>query len=232
MKKFFLTILFMYALSSLTYGEGQRERTLCERIYVQTDKHLYLAGETVLMKLLTTNAEQIPIIFSKVAYVELVVDSLARIQTKVGLIDGIGSGRILLPTNLPTGYYRLIAYTQYMRNEGTDVFFEKKITVMNTFQSGYRPVDAKSAAPPLPPPVGEELPPHNFTGDASPSLWGRVGVGLQTDKTSYATRERGELTVSGLPDNMYTISVSIAGREFVPVDETDVSLFNKNQTKK
>ena len=39
-----------------------------------------------------------------------------------------------LPVTLPTGYYRLVAYTRYMQNEGEDIFFEKKISVVNPYQ--------------------------------------------------------------------------------------------------
>jgi len=196
---------------------------LRERIYLQTDKHLYLAGEPVLMKFLTIDQDQIPIVFSKVAYAELVGNSIAQIQIKVELINGTGAGRMLLPADLPTGYYRLIAYTQYMRNEGPDVFFEKNIAVVNTFQE----------APPAPP-EGLEKPLRSFTENGAPSPWGRAGVGLVEmglDKTIYTTRERGELIINGLPENIHTLSVSVAGKEFLPV-ESNESLFRKNQAKK
>jgi len=213
MKRFFcFIVLSSIALSNLTpQGTGERLR---ERIYVQTDKHLYLAGEPVLMNFLTTDPEQIPLAFSKVAYIELVSDSIARVQTKVELTDGKGAGRMLLPTDLPTGYYRLIAYTQYMRNEGVDVFFEKNIAVVNTFQSGYQLAEA-----PLP------ASPSESKGD------GAGAVSLQPDKATYTTRVHGELFINGLPKNIHTLSVSIAGKELVPV-ETDISLIKKNQTNK
>lgn len=190
---------------------------LRERIYLQTDKHLYLSGEQVLMKVFTTDTEQIPIALSKIAYVELVDDSIARIQIMIELTDGTSAGRIQLPTNLPTGYYRLIAYTQFMKNEGIDVFFEKKIAVINVFQSNDHPVQV------------ELLTENNF----SPAEENEFDmVSLQPDKTSYTTRERGELLLNGLPENIHTLSVSIAGKEFLPIGESDISLFLKNQTKK
>jgi len=195
---------------------------LRERIYVQTDKHLYLAGEPILMKFLTTDPQHIPLAFSKVAYAELVNDSVARAQIKVELTDGIGTGRMVLPTDLPTGYYRLIAYTQFMRNEGVDVFFERIIAVVNTFQSGYHleemaPETERLFPPDNSLPLGEEGKGRAFS--------------LQPDKATYTTRTRGELIVNGLPENMYTLSVSIAGKGFVPNAESNVSLFQKNQSK-
>lgn len=38
-----------------------------------------------------------------------------------------------IASTLPTGNYRLVAYTRYMRNEGEEVFFEKPLRVVNTF---------------------------------------------------------------------------------------------------
>ena len=185
-----------------------------ERIYVQTDKHLYLAGESVLMKLLTTGPEQIPVSFSKVAYVELVADTIAQLQIKVELTNGTGAGYMALPADLPSGYYRLIAYTQWMRNEGVDVFFEKNIAVLNTFHSGYYP----------------EYQYENTLSYVDDSR--ADGLSLQLNKTTYTKRAHGELILNGLPENMHTLSVCIAGTDFIPVIETGVSLFQKNRMKK
>ena len=216
MKRYFCYILLSSIALQLFGKNGMTE--LRERVYVQTDKHLYLAGEPILLKLLTTDAELIPITFSKIAYVELANDTIAQLQIKVELTNGTGSGRMLLPADLTTGYYRLIAYTQYMRNEGVDIFFEKNIAVLNTFQSGYQPAETE--------PMEME---HHSTSAVESS----VGtISLQPDKTTYTTRTRGELILGGLPENIHTLSVSIAGKEFIPVAESNVSLFQKNMTKK
>ena len=211
MKRFFCYILWMSIVLPV-FGKGTVE--LRERIYVQTDKHLYLAGESVLMKLLTTDAEQIPLVFSKIAYAELVDDTIARIQVKVELTNGTGTGQMLLPVDLPTGYYRLIAYTQFMRNEGVEVFFEKNIAVMNTFQTDYLPAEVDTVSL------------------SASSMEEDVGtVSLQPNSETYPTRTRGELIISDLPENMVTLSVSITGKGYIPAAETDVSLFRQNRTK-
>ena len=223
MKRYFCCILFTvlafnfsgsFAVQFFGKTVGAELR---ERIYVQTDKQLYLAGEPVLMKVLTADPDQIPLTFSKIAYVELIGDSVAREQIKLELIDGVGTGRMQLPTDLPTGYYRLIAYTQYMRNEGTDVFFEKIIAVVNTFLSGYHPTDAE---------------PETENHFLSAGETGSGTVSLQADKASYSTRDRGELIITGLPENIHTLSVSVAGKEIIPATESNVSLFKKNGSKK
>ena len=226
MKRYLCCILLIYIVSikvaaiHLCFASTPNE--LHERVYVLTDKHLYLAGEQILMKLLTTDAEQIPIVFSKIAYVELVADSVSQIQIKVELTGGTGTGRMALPADLPTGYYRLIAYTQFMRNEGADVFFEKNIVVVNTFVVSSFKFQVSSfmndANKPETSLVLREVQ-ANF--NLQTQQGDRKSTPLQTNKTTYTKRERGELILNDLPDNIHTLSVSIAGKDFIPVAESD-----------
>ena len=211
MKRFICYILLTAIISA-----SAEALPLRERIFVQTDKHLYLAGEPILMKFVTTDTELIPLAFSRVAYAELVNDSVSLVRIMVELNNGAGTGRMLLPADLPTGNYRLIAYTNFMRNEGAGVFFEKNIAVINTFLPGTflsssMPVETK-------PEISVEK------CDAGTVI-------LQTDATIYTTRTRGELTVSGLPENIHTLSVSIAGKDFVPAAHSVASLFRNNRMK-
>jgi len=211
MKRYFCCILLIFIAFNFLDASPLHERT-----YVQTDKQLYLAGESVLLKILIADTDQIPLTLSKIAYVELIGNSVAPAQIKVELTNGTGSGHIQLPADLPTGYYRLIAYTQYMRNEGTDVFFEKNIAVLNTFLTDYQFTDSYS-----------ETKPYSSVGKND---FGAVS--LQPNKTIYTTRDHGELTIAGLPENLHTLSVSIAGKELLPVAESNLSLIQKNLTKK
>ena len=209
----YLILLFSFQLSVIS-----AENYLHERVYLQTDKNLYLAGEPVLMKLMTVDSELLPLVFSKIAYVELVGDTIAKIQIMVEIKDGIGLGKMMLPADLPTGYYRLIAYTQYMRNEDSDVFFEKNIAVLNSFQSRND---------------NEETEQKNFAIDLFSMTEDNAGdVSVQTDKSKYTTRERGELIINGLPENIHTLSLTIAAKDFIPVNGSNISLFQKNKTNK
>lgn len=110
-----LTLLF------LGHGDLLAANDFRERIYVQTDKQVYLAGELLWLKLCVTDATGLPVSFSKVGYVELLDESTALVQAKIEIKEGIGDGWLELPALLPTGYYRLVAYTRYMRNEGDTV---------------------------------------------------------------------------------------------------------------
>jgi len=174
-----------------------------ERIYLQTDKQMYLAGELVYLKVFTVTPEKKPLSFSKIVYVELLDDKDSRVQVKIGLTRGIGEGWLELPLDLPTGHYRMVAYTRFMLNEGETVFFEKNIGVVNTFRSNQ--IWKEQSAASL-----QALESNNHATFL-----------LQLDKTQYTNREKGILKLSGLPGEIHTLSVSIAGKSLVDVDGTN-----------
>jgi len=51
------------------------------------------------------------------------------------LEKGTGMGSFYLPAALPTGNYSLRAYTNWMKNFDASLFFEKKITIINTLKA-------------------------------------------------------------------------------------------------
>ena len=114
-------------LCLLWAGQTVLAGELRERVYLQTDKQFYLSGELVWMKFIATDLDQRLSDVSKVGYVELLDSASAVVQARLVLEKGVGNGCLQLPSTLPTGNYRLVAYTRYMRNEGEEVFFEKPL---------------------------------------------------------------------------------------------------------
>jgi len=181
----------------LFVGNTAAHSQVNERVYMQTDKQLYLAGELLWLKLYTTDTEGRLLSLSKTGYVELVRDSIPEVQIKIDILDGTGAGWMELPAMLKTGYYRMIAYTRYMRNEGENVFFEKRIAIVNPFSQNNEP-DTDDAATP-------------FT---FPSIeTGTSAFELSANKSSYAKREKGEIRIKGLPAEHISIGVSITGTD-------------------
>lgn len=111
-----------------------RSHTLHEKIYLHTDKDLYLAGEICWFKLYDVDASgHQPMDLSKLAYVELFnPQHKPSLQAKIRLEKGSGNGSFNLPASLPSGYYVLRAYTNWMKNAGAEYFFEKRILLINT----------------------------------------------------------------------------------------------------
>lgn len=114
------------------------EKRVAEKIYVQTDKQFFLAGEILWLKLYVLNAaNHLPLAMSKLAYVEILDKNNRPVaQAKIQLKDAQGNGSIFLPVQLTSGNYQLRAYTNWMKNSGADFYFSKPITIVNTQRQG------------------------------------------------------------------------------------------------
>ena len=111
---------------------------LVERTYVCTDRHIYVAGEDVFCSVFCFDGGTGSLSdFSSVAYVELISPEGSAVRVKMALQDGRGAGRLRLPSTLPTGNYRLIAYTALNRNEEDMDYFRgsRVISVYNTLSA-------------------------------------------------------------------------------------------------
>ncbi|HEY1061611.1 MAG TPA: hypothetical protein VGE44_07985 [Daejeonella sp.] len=110
------------------------ELNLQEKVYVHTDRELYLAGEILWFKLYNVNTvSNTSVDFSKVAYVEIIDKNLKPVlQAKIAIDGGSGSGSLYLPVSLSSGNYQFRAYTSWMKNFSPDFYFEKNIKLVNT----------------------------------------------------------------------------------------------------
>ena len=114
-----------------------RKHNFQEKIYVTTDREFYLAGEIMWFKVYGMDGSlHLPTDLSRVAYLEVVsADSVAQMQAKVELEAGTGGGSFYIPTTMVSGKYMLRAYTNWMKNYDAAFYFEKELTIVNTFRS-------------------------------------------------------------------------------------------------
>jgi len=121
--------------SQLIYARFERQVTNFpqEKVYVQTDKPYYSAGEEIWFKAYLVNETTLePNSLSQFVYVELIdkMDSvLYRVKIKKDSLSF--AGHIKLKPEIPNGTYSLRAYTYWMQNVGTDFFFSKNILIGN-----------------------------------------------------------------------------------------------------
>lgn len=118
--------------------DNYRKSNLQEKLYVHTDKNVYLAGEILWFKLYDVDASfHKALSVSSVAYVEILDNSNnAVLQAKVALLNkGLGNGSITMPVTTRSGNYKLRAYTTWMKNFSPEFFFEKTITIINSQQA-------------------------------------------------------------------------------------------------
>ena len=131
-------------LTVLLAAAGLAQDRVVERTYLTTDRDVYVAGEPLWYSAFCLDAARgtlSPI--SSVAYVELHNAETMVASGKVALVNGRGAGQLSLPASLPTGNYRLVAYTAQNRAErGYDFngLASKTISVFNVF-SGDRVKD-------------------------------------------------------------------------------------------
>ena len=116
--------------------EKHSNQFIQEKIFVQTDKAFYTAGEIVWIKLYDVDAaSNKPIYLSKVAYVEILnKDQKPILQAKIALRKGGGDGSLFLPLTLHSGVYKIRSYTNWMKNFSADYYFEKDISIVNTLR--------------------------------------------------------------------------------------------------
>ena len=108
-----------------------------EKLFVHTDKSAYTTGELMWFKVYNVDgANHKPIDLSKVVYIEVLDKNQNPVlQAKVGMKDGTGSGSVFLPISLTTGNFLLRAYTSWMKNFSPDLYFYKKLTIINPLRS-------------------------------------------------------------------------------------------------
>ncbi|RZJ90001.1 MAG: hypothetical protein EOO20_09430 [Chryseobacterium sp.] len=103
-----------------------------EKLYIQTDKDNYIAGDTLWFKAYLLDAISLAgTEKSGLLYVELTNDSNQLIQrSMVPVYGGLTFGNITLdPKTIPQGSYTLSAYTNWMLNFGEHAAFRKQIYV-------------------------------------------------------------------------------------------------------
>jgi len=115
----------------ITKLNTQNDSLSIEKLYLQTDKPSYLAGDTLWFKSYLLNASFLTYSNkSGVLYVELSNDSSRLIQRiMVPVYSGLASGYVALDQDLMPGGYTLTGYTNWMRNFGESYLFKKHFYV-------------------------------------------------------------------------------------------------------
>lgn len=102
-----------------------------EKVYLHLDRSYYTPGDTIWFKAYTVlgGLHQLSDI-SGVLYAELINNNdLVVSRRTIRLVSGIGIGDFDLPILLKPGNYRVRAYTNYMRNAGTDYYYDQNIEI-------------------------------------------------------------------------------------------------------
>lgn len=104
-----------------------------EKVFLHTDKDLFSVGETIWYSpYVVIGPYHQPSSGSMVVHVDLVgPDGDVALSQTHGLLNGMGSGSMEIPKNLPSGNYQLRSYTQWTRNFDADFFFTKNLNILS-----------------------------------------------------------------------------------------------------
>lgn len=108
-----------------------------EKIFIHTDRSIYITSETLWMSAYCVDAAlHYPTDLSKVLNIELIDSNGQSIkQERIQLDNGAGQGQMFISPEISSGFYTLRAYTNWMRNFDSDFSFQKTITVINPSSS-------------------------------------------------------------------------------------------------
>ncbi len=138
MYKQIIPFIFLIALTkSLLWSQNienwisANERNPVEKIYIHTYAENFFAGDTVWFKVYLTDSRSGQLIpRAENVYVNLLDESgESKIQLLLLCVNGQASGSFIIPENLSSGNFLMMAYTNYLFNFGADSYFYRKITI-------------------------------------------------------------------------------------------------------
>lgn len=211
MIKRFLLILLMFSglstgfsqaiVSNSEVMEGYQEIPQ-ENIYVHYNTGLLFSGEYLYYRVYSFDSKTRQLSkLSKIAYVELIgEDNKSVFKHKIRLKEGLGQGDYFIPTSVPSGNYKLIAYTQWMLNGEGSVFFQNDVSILNPYLGNQSAIllDANKED------TNNEMLNISLNEYDSPEL------SISTNKNIYGQREKVSLNLNGselLIDGDYSLSV-------------------------
>ena len=102
-----------------------------EKIYLHIDRNFYTVKDDIWFKIyLLEGKTQVPITGVNTVYVDLVSPGGEVLFHKPFFVqNGTGNGSFTIGDSLRTGIYIIYAYTNYLRNFGTETFFKKEISI-------------------------------------------------------------------------------------------------------
>jgi len=204
----FLTLQGLLAQQRISSREELQalQATPLEAVYLHLSSTTLFPGEYLYYSLYCINTRSYRLSdISEVAYVQLVGANGTIYDTqKIRLSRGRGQGDLFFKTNLPTGAYKLIAFTHWMKNAGVAQFYQADLTVLNPYLDNASALTGGSDQPQSPAGDADSL--------AARAVLAATGLALETDQKRYAPGEAVHLRLrnykGALGHGLYSLSVS------------------------
>ena len=180
-----------------------------EKLFVHINTSFLLTGEHLFYKAYCINTKTNKLSdLSKVAYVELISsDKIQIFKHKIRLESGHGQGDFFIPKSILSGNYKLIAYTQWMRNSGENIFFQNDISIINPFNENLAQILKKNE----PKDTLLETEPKGRINILDDVYSNNDLIEIKLNKVSFRNREQVSLKIKNLNNEVsygnYSISV-------------------------
>ncbi|BDD08347.1 TonB-dependent receptor [Fulvitalea axinellae] len=104
-----------------------------EKVFLHTDRDYYYRGDSLWFSAYLLNSEDHTVIPGvESLYVELLNQDGSTVSRKIlKSMDGYCSGEFKIPFEAKADHYRLVAYTNWMRNYAPEFFFEKSLQLIS-----------------------------------------------------------------------------------------------------
>jgi hypothetical protein len=187
-----------------------------EYMFIHNNASVLLTGEYLYYSVYSINAKTRELsTFSKIGYVELVgEDANVIFRHKIKLTNGLGQGEFFIPVTVPSGNYMLIGYTQWMKNNEKNYFFQSDIGIINPFQNNQGPIVKLSKASGIK--VPNDKTKTRFKGIQEETEIFKLGI----NKKIFKKREQGVLTINALSENGTRGNYSISIRKVDSIGES------------
>jgi hypothetical protein len=213
MKTLIFSLLIIFNCFCSGTAQNKIESVKPEKVYLQTDKNIYIAGDNLSYTLyLNGNSKTM----SKYAYLVLRDRyNLTVSHARVEINNQTSFGNILLPDTLHSDVYQLVCYTNWMRNEGEDSYFTKEIIIANRFDKKLERFDSTLYT----------YPSAISTNTDSMNKAEHENLFIRPDKQIYRTREKVNFSIdAGNVQNDSIIILSVSVSEIVPWSRNEPSV--------
>lgn len=179
-----------------------------EKVYLHTDKDIYQLGDTLWFKAYTTKFNHERSLNSNLLTLSVYNKENEEILQEFHKVSyGISNGDMIIPMHLDDGDYRLVAYTDYMKNVDSTTVFSKTIRiyenrpkfklVLKHLTSYYSPGDS----------IDIEL--FAITNDKQPLEDIPVEISLFTDRRKYE-----KIEIQSAKDGRVKVRFEIPNKDF------------------
>ncbi len=182
-----------------------------EKVFVNHTGPVIFSGEYLYYSFHCFNAQNSrSSTISKVGYVALVNEDREYVlEQKIKLDRGVGQGDFFVGTDIPSGNYKLLGYTQWMKNNGLGQVFKDDLVIINPYaadQSRLLDTDSGGAA------ISEIMP--------GPVKMDSSTIGVLLNKSVFAKREKVSLSLRNYKGSLgygtYTLKVRKKSRLNTP----------------